>query len=113
MLEKLYREGTHFVTILDPKILEEAEKWRKLTFVQRKDTFVELLRSYKSRVDKLMRGPCLEEYVLTIGKLITQSKQNRVNNDRRGDDLVAGRQREDRQLKRPSKYCVSCDGDQD
>jgi hypothetical protein len=96
---------------LDPKILEEAEKWRELTFLERKDKFVELLRAYKSRVDTLMRGPCLEEYVLTIGKLITQSKQNRVNNDRRGDDLVAGRQREDRQLKRPSKYRNPCDHD--
>jgi hypothetical protein len=111
MLEKLYREGTHFITILDPKILQEAAVWRELTFLQRKKKFVELLKSYKSRVDKLMRGPCLEEYVLTIGKLIKQSKANRENNDRRGQDLVEGRKREDRVLKRPSKSSFQCDYD--
>jgi hypothetical protein len=103
MLEKLYREGTHFITILDPKVIADAQESRHLTFSERKDKFVELVRHYKSRVDSLMRGSCMEEYVIIVGKLINQSKANRENNDRRQNDLTAGRQREDRQLKKASK----------
>jgi hypothetical protein len=108
MLEKLYREGSHFITILDPKVLVEAEKWRYLTFLERKDMFVELLRGYKSRVDKLMHSTSLEDYVLNVGKLLKDSKANRVNNDLRQTDLEAGRKRPDRPVKRGSKYHILC-----
>lgn len=91
MLEKLYREGSHFIGIFDPVVLEEAETWRHLTFRERKDMFVDLLRHYKSRADKLMRGPCIEEYVLNIGKVLRESKVNRENNDQKQRDLEAGR----------------------
>jgi hypothetical protein len=93
MLEKLYREGSHFITILDPGVLEEAETWRHLTFRKRKDMFVDLLRHYKSRADKLMRGLCMEEYVLNVGKLLKESKANRANNDQKQRDLEAGRKK--------------------
>jgi hypothetical protein len=109
MVERLYREGSHFITILDPKVLEEAEKWRHLTFLERKDKFVVLLRSYKSRVDKMMRGTSLEDYVLNVGKMIKDSKSNRVNNDLRQTDLEAGRKRPDRPIKKGSMYHVFCD----
>jgi hypothetical protein len=102
-LEKLYREGASFNSILDPAILTEAEKWCHLTFLERKDMFVELLRTFKARVDKLMRGPCLEEYVLTIGKLMKQSKVNRTNNDKKQGDLEVGRERPGRKSKPKSK----------
>jgi hypothetical protein len=106
MLQKLYRERTHFITILDPQVLAEAEKWRHLTCLVRKDMVVKLLRYFKSRTDKLMRGPNLEEYVLDVGKLLKDSKANRVNNDTRQIDLEAGRKRSDRQLHRGSMYHV-------
>lgn len=91
MLEKLYREGSHFITILDPVVLQEAETWRHLTFRERKDMFVDFLRHYKSRADKFMHGPCMEEYVLNNGKVLRESKVNRENNDEKQRDLEAGR----------------------
>ncbi|KAF2822698.1 hypothetical protein CC86DRAFT_469993 [Ophiobolus disseminans] len=111
-LERLYREGTHFITIVDPGLLRDAEKWRDLTFLERKDKCVELLKCYKSRADKLLCGSSTQQYALVVGKLLKESKANRINNDRRQRDLIAGRKRDDRKLKtrgRPSKKESSAD----
>jgi hypothetical protein len=101
--KKLYREGASFISILDPEVLKEAEKWRNLSFLERKDMFVDLFRSFKARVDKVMRGPCLEECVLIIGKLSKQSATNRVNNDNKQYDLKEGRKRSDRKTGKAKK----------
>jgi hypothetical protein len=103
ILEKLYREGASFISILDPEVLKEAEKWRNLSFLERKDMFVDLFRSFKARVDTVMRGPCLEECVLIIGKLSKQSATNRVNNDNKQYDLKEGRKRSDRKTGKAKK----------
>lgn len=100
VLEKLYREGTHFVNILDPGLLEEATKTREQTFLERKEKLIDLLTHFKSRCDKLLRGTCTHEYVLVINKIVKESNANKINNDRRQKDLTAGRNRPDREVKK-------------
>ncbi|KAF1846333.1 uncharacterized protein K460DRAFT_356024 [Cucurbitaria berberidis CBS 394.84] len=97
--ERIYVEGTDFVSILDPATLRECEKWRHLTFRKRIDTLVKVCRKFKSRVDKMLRGGVIEEYVLCPGMLLRNSEMNRHHNDVRKDDITAGRQR----AGRPSK----------
>jgi hypothetical protein len=104
VLERIYREGTHFISILDPTVLKEAEKWRHLTFRERKDMFVHLLRSFKCRTAALMRGPCLEEYALNVAKLIKESKTNRLNNELKQGQIEAGRRSSNIKSRKPSKH---------
>jgi hypothetical protein len=102
-LLQITEERASFISILDPEVLKEAEKWRNLSFLERKDMFVDLFRSFKARVDTVMRGPCLEECVLIIGKLSKQSATNRVNNDNKQYDLKEGRKRSDRKTGKAKK----------
>jgi hypothetical protein len=74
-----------------------------LSFAERKDMLVQLLRSFKCRVATLLRGSCLEEYALNVGKLLKESKLNRINNDLKQQDIVAGRKRQGPQGKQKSK----------
>jgi len=101
--ERIYREGAGFVSILDPVMIDRCEKSRKLTFEERISKLVVVLKSYKSRVDKLLRGGCVEEYVLCPDTLLQISSSNRQQNDERQKDLTAGRKREDRLVKKPGK----------
>jgi len=101
--ERIYREGAGFVSILDPVMIDRCEKSRKLTFEERISKLVVVLKSYKSRVDKLLRGGCIEEYVLCPDTLLQISSSNRQQNDERQKDLTAGRKREDRLVKKPGK----------
>jgi hypothetical protein len=94
ILEKLYREGASFMSILDRGVLKEAEKWHHLTLQERKDLIVKLVRSFKCRINALMRGSCTEEYVFNVGKLLKESKVNRINNDMKQGQIVEGRKRE-------------------
>ncbi|KAI4650675.1 hypothetical protein J4E93_003032 [Alternaria ventricosa] len=101
--ERIYREGAGFVSILDPVMIDRCEKSRNLTFEERISKLVGVLKSYKSRVDKLLRGGCVEEYVLCPDTLLQISSSNRQQNDERQKDLTAGRKREDRLVKKPGK----------
>jgi len=101
--ERIYREGTAFVSILDPVMIERCEKYRELAFKERISSVVGVLKSYKSRVDKLLRGGCVEEYVLCPDAVLQISSSNREQNDERQKDLAAGRKREDRLVKKPGK----------
>ena len=101
--ERIYREGTAFVSILDPVMIERCEKYRELTFKERISSVVGVLKSYKSRVDKLLRGGCVEEYVLCPDAVLQISSSNREQNDERQKDLAHGRKREDRPVKKPGK----------
>jgi hypothetical protein len=82
------------MSILDRGVLKEAEKWRHLTFQERKDLLVTLVRSFKCRIDKLMRGSCTEEYILNVAKLLKESQVNRVNNETKQGQIEKGRKRE-------------------
>ncbi|KAI4709434.1 hypothetical protein J4E89_005450 [Alternaria sp. Ai002NY15] len=106
--ERIYREGAGFVSILDPVMIDRCEKSRKLTFEERISKLVVVLKSYKSRVDKLLRGGCVEEYVLCPDTLLQISSSNRQQNDERQKDLTAGRKREDRLVKKPGKKKQIC-----
>jgi hypothetical protein len=88
--EKIYREGNAFVSILDPVKLKDCEASRYLTFRERIDMLIRVCREYKSRVDKMMCGSVIEEYVLCPGTLLKNSSMNRVHNDVRKEDIIAG-----------------------
>jgi hypothetical protein len=77
-------------------VIKKCEKARNLTFKERIDKLVLVLKLYKSRVDKLFRGGVMEEYVLCPDTLLKTSSSNRNQNDERQLDLVAGRTRPDR-----------------
>jgi hypothetical protein len=101
--ERIYREGTAFISIHDSSKLEECEEARDLTFKERIDTLEQVFRQYKARVDKLLGGGVTEQYVLCPGSLIKVSKSNRGLNDVRSKDIAAGRERDDRPSKKKTK----------
>ncbi|KAG9194294.1 hypothetical protein G6011_04329 [Alternaria panax] len=72
--ERIYLEGTRFVSIIDPVKLQDY-----------------LLRMYKARIDKLMGGGLMEWYVLCAQKLLDNSATNRSMNDAHGEWIVVGR----------------------
>jgi hypothetical protein len=88
-------------------VLEEAEKWRYLSFLERKNLLVQLLKHWKCRTNSVMRGSNVEECVLNIGKLLKESTVNRKNNDTKQTDIEAGRRRQNRPAKKQSQYNLS------
>jgi hypothetical protein len=51
----------------------------------------------------MMRGGVIEEYVLCPSTLLKNSSMNRVHNDVRKDDIVAGREREGRPTRKDDR----------
>ncbi|CAO2649921.1 Nn.00g012130.m01.CDS01 [Neocucurbitaria sp. VM-36] len=98
--ERIYVEGTGFISIHDPATLQECERWRELTFRERIDKLIQVCKEYKSRVDKMLRGGVLEEYVLCPDMLLKNSKNNRLHNDVRKEDIAEGRKRAGRPPKK-------------
>jgi hypothetical protein len=63
-----------------------------------------MCKQYKSRIDAMIKTMGLiEQYVLCPDTSVKTSKSNRVLNDRRIDDIKAGRQRADRPVKQKRK----------
>jgi hypothetical protein len=80
------------VSIVDPLKLPDCEKSRQLPFGDRIAMLARVFKMYKARVDKLMRGGVVEEYVLCPDTLFKISVSNRHHNDIRGENIVAGRE---------------------
>jgi hypothetical protein len=80
------------VSIVDPLKLQDCEKSRQLPFGDRIAMLARVFKMYKARVDKLMRGGVVEEYVLCPDTLFKISVSNRHHNDIRGENIVAGRE---------------------
>jgi hypothetical protein len=91
------------VAILDPSKLAACEAARDLTFKERINTLERVCRQYKARVDKMLKGGVIEEYVLCPNTLITISRSNRGLNDTRMKDIVDARERDDRPSKKKAK----------
>jgi hypothetical protein len=91
--QNLHLHGPGVFECLDPAILEQSFEWRKLSYAERIDMFVELFTLYKARVDSAMHIGVVEEYVLTVGKLKKSSITNGVANSRRQKWLKDGREK--------------------
>jgi hypothetical protein len=89
--ERLHTEGPRSLSIYDLKALTEVKKSRNLTFAGRIDAICEMLRTSKSRCDKLMKGETLEMVVGAPQQMLKNIDMNATSNSNRAKFIQEGR----------------------
>jgi hypothetical protein len=88
--ERYHVEGMSSLSIFDPESINTAKKCMNLTFGQRIDSMVQLLKSSKSKVDALMKNVDWELFVAVSTKQVKASRTNRTMNENRKVSIDTG-----------------------
>ncbi|KAF2273060.1 uncharacterized protein EI97DRAFT_188424 [Westerdykella ornata] len=85
-------QGASHLPFHDKEFNKCIYKTKDWTFGTRIDWMVKLMRDFKSRCEKLIKGAELALYVASPEEIYTTSEQNRKQNDKRQGFLKAGRE---------------------
>ncbi|KAF2800304.1 hypothetical protein K505DRAFT_355866 [Melanomma pulvis-pyrius CBS 109.77] len=91
LTERFHRDGPSVLNIHDHSFHKEIiEPTREWSFGKRIGVLIEVMTSFKSRCNKLMKGGVLDHYIANPGEILKNCRNNLRNNNRRQDVLKVG-----------------------